>query len=280
MAFLEPFIAGGEAFAELLGGLGEAAEGAEGAVQAAEGTAAEAAEGVKVPEGGDNTEKLRQESEGEDREVAHGKHHKLVKHHDGLDKLKRVLQAFEAERVLVGIPSNKNDRRLQSGTDRKALNNATIGIIMEKGSPAAHIPARPWLKPGIQSAKSQVIAKYEQAAKSALRSNDMAGLTAAHRVVGHLTADAVKRYITTGHFAPLSPRTVAQRARQRGTGRRRSEMKYMALVAGGMAPAMAQNVAGIRPLINTGQMRNAVTYVIRKKGAPGTYRGTKTMRVI
>jgi hypothetical protein len=202
---------------------------------------------------------------------------KLVKKQDGLEKLKRVLAAFEAERVLVGIPSNKADR---SGTDLGALNNATIGIIMEKGSPAANIPARPWLAPGIVSAKSAIVSHYEQAAKKALRQGDLAAMSAAHKQVGHLTADAVKRYINSGTFAPLSPRTIANRARQRGTRRRVSETKYLGLVAGGMSPAQAQNVAGIRPLINSGQMRNAVTYVVRKKGEPGTYRGTKTMRVV
>lgn len=205
------------------------------------------------------------------------KHATLTKKQDGLAKLQRVLAAFEAERVLVGIPSNKDDR---SKTEKGALNNATIGIIMEKGSPAAHIPARPWLAPGIASAKGPIVSHYEQAAKQALRSGDAGALTAAHKVVGHLTADAVKAYLLHGHFEPLAPSTIANRARQRGTRRRPSETRYLGLVAGGMGAAQAQNVAGIRPLINTGQMRNAVTYVVRKKGAPGTYRGTKMMRVV
>lgn len=204
-------------------------------------------------------------------------HAKLVTKKDGLEKLKRVLAKFESERVLVGIPSKKADR---SGTEPGAINNATIGIIMEKGSPAANIPARPWLAPGIMSAKGPIIQHYEEAAKKALLADDVSGLSAAHKRVGQLTADAVKKYMTNGTFAPLSPSTIANRSRQRGTKPRKSELRYRGLVAAGMEPALAQNVAGIRALINTGQLRNSVTYDVRKKGAPGTYRGTKTMRVL
>jgi hypothetical protein len=265
MAFLEPLIAVGEIAGEAAGaaaeGVGAAAEGAAGAAEGA----AEAAEGIETG-GGRGAGKVSQ-----------GKHHTITKTYDGTEKLMRVLKAFEAERVLVGIPSNKADR---SNTERGALNNATIGYIMEHGSPGANIPARPWLAPGIRSAKSAIVAHYEQAAKRGLKSGDVTAMAAAHRVIGQLTVDAVKRYITSGHFAPLAPSTVAQRSRQRGTRRRVSETKYLALIAAGMTPALAQNIAGVRPLINTGQMRNAVTYVVRKKGAPGTYRGTKMMRVV
>jgi hypothetical protein len=46
---------------------------------------------------------------------------------------------------------------------------------------------------------------------------------------------------------------------------RASEIRYLDLVANGMSAADAQGATGIRPLINTGQLRNAITYAIREK---------------
>jgi hypothetical protein len=64
---------------------------------------------------------------------------------------------------------------------------------------------------------------------------------------------------------PLKPSTIRGRKYLRGTqSRRAGETKYSALVKGGMAPAAAQRAAGIVSLVNTGQLRNAVTYVVRK----------------
>jgi hypothetical protein len=83
---------------------------------------------------------------------------------------------------------------------------------------------------------------------------------------GLIAESSAKREISTGDFIPLKPETVAWRFLARGTKTRRaSEERYLELIDQGVSPADAQRVAGIRPLINTGQLRNAITSVVRTK---------------
>lgn len=253
MAFLEPFIAAGEAVADVLG---EA-----GAAGATESASAETGTTLERPGRRIN-------------ERAHGSkqspHAKVTKTQDHTQALMKVLKEFERQRVLVGIPASTTDR-----SDGK-LNNATIGMIMEKGSPGANIPARPWLEPGIESGRERIVKTYETAVRHAYKTGDLSQISHSHERAGAEAVDSVKRYMRdSGHFAPLKPGTIAARARQRGTRRRKSETKYLGLIASGMAPGLAQNVAGIRPLINTGQLLGSVTYVIRpnrsRKAMLGTF---------
>jgi hypothetical protein len=58
---------------------------------------------------------------------------------DGVAGLLKSLRAFEREQVLVGIPVDDGRPQARS-EDQGPINNATIGYIMENGSPAAEHP--------------------------------------------------------------------------------------------------------------------------------------------
>lgn len=164
--------------------------------------------------------------------------------------------------ILVGIPDSSTDR--QSEIDGP-MTNATLGYIHEHGSPQANIPARPFLVPGVRKAEERAVIYLERAAKAAL-SRDPKKTEAYLNDAGIVAMNSARNEITTADFVPLSPYTVAARHRSRQTkSMRQSEQRYLELVAGGMSPADAQAAAGIRPLINTGQLRNAITYVLRNK---------------
>ena len=107
--------------------------------------------------------------------------------------------------------------------------NAEIGYQNEFGSPANNIPARPHLLPGVAAVQDKVVAKLTRAADAAAtgRPSD------AER---HLHA-SVRRTLTTTAYRPLSERTLAER---RARGR-----------------------TGTKPLIDTGQYRRSITYVVR-----------------
>lgn len=61
------------------------------------------------------------------------------------------------------------------------------------------------------------------------------------------SASAVKEYMQTAEFAPLKPQTIAHRNRSRMTaGKRKNENLGI----------------NIKPLINTGQLRNAIDGVV------------------
>jgi hypothetical protein len=179
-----------------------------------------------------------------------------------IDKLGDVIKAISelaGKDVLVGIPDSAPER-----TDTP-ITNAQIGYVMETGSPANNLPARPFLIPGVASVQSRCADRLQKGATAALSGN-LAGANAQLTAAGLIAKNAVKLKINEGPFAPLSPRTIAQRKNSRQTkSMRKAEKDYFKHLAAGKTEQEAQDAAGIKPLINTGSLRNAVTFVVRKK---------------
>lgn len=181
------------------------------------------------------------------------------------DELAAVLQSIHSlvgKQVLVGIPEDKSDRE-----DGAPISNAEIGYIAENGAPGANVPARPWLAPGIQDAEPAISRDMEKAVNAAIDKKS-AAVDAALNAAGLAGQSAAKAKIRSGDFAPLSPRTVAARYRARGSAsRRKSEKAYMELAraaaASGMSLADVQSAAGIKPLINSGDFLNSISYVVK-----------------
>lgn len=154
----------------------------------------------------------------------------------------QVLQAIEdltRQQVLVGIPGDSPDRT-RTGV---GISNSSIGFINEFGSPAQNIPARPFLRPGVNAALPQIIARLRAGAKLAIKvpQDPDAGMNALMSA-GLIAQRSVRMTITNVIPPPLAPRTIQ--------GRRTRKI----------APR-----TGTTPLLDTGQLRNAVTYVIRSK---------------
>lgn len=162
---------------------------------------------------------------------------KVVVTKDETAALKKALRDLTKKQVLVGIPAKTSGR--QPEPDEPAeINNATIGYLMENGSPAANIPARPHLKPGVAEVADKIAARYRAGAKAVLdrRAPD---IDPTHEAVGLIAQAAIRRKITDGPFAPLSDSTLANRKRRGRTG--------------------------TKPLIDSGQYRQSINYVIREK---------------
>lgn len=150
----------------------------------------------------------------------------------------RSIRGLTHNQVLVGIPDETAERE-PDPDDPHPLSNAEIGYIHENGSPAANIPARPFLKSGVASADEKIAERYRAGARAVLDGR-IANVDQVHEVVGIIAESAVKAKITAGPFAPLADSTIERRK--------------------------ARGRTGTRPLIDTGQLRNAVTHVIRPKG--------------
>lgn len=153
---------------------------------------------------------------------------------DRTHKIAEALKALTKSNVYVGIPAAKTERSDDEGS---TINNAVIGYVQENGNPALNIPARPFLIPGVNDAKDKVASIFRKAGKNALEGNlnDVnRGLNAA----GLVATAAVKARITSGIPPELKEGTLAAR---RAKGR-----------------------SGTTPLIDTGQLLNANTYVIRE----------------
>jgi hypothetical protein len=185
---------------------------------------------------------------------------KIVK--DGLPALVKSLETLAGNRVMVGVPGEKADRK-EDGDE--AVNNAALMYIHENGDPASNLPARPVVHPTVKANMGQITKSLKLAGAYAL-SGDKEKVMATFTALGLFMQNALRQKITDGPFAPLSPRTIAQRAAKRGTKRRKGEQQYLDLVSQGVAPSDAQQQTGIKPLIDTGQLRRALTYVIRRIG--------------
>lgn len=130
--------------------------------------------------------------------------------------------------VLVGIPQSTSSR------PGEPINNAEVAYINDNGSPANNIPARAFLKPGIEQSKELIAKTLSVGADAALRGNAQAAEDALAKA-GTLASNSVKRYIGQAeNFAPNATSTIA---------RKKSS----------------------HPLIDTSELRRAVAWVIRDK---------------
>ncbi|CNL27060.1 TPA: hypothetical protein U5E10_004245 [Yersinia enterocolitica] len=187
-----------------------------------------------------------------------------------VDKANGILAAFKSignKDVLVGIPESTSNREPEDG-EKVTIGNAQIGYINEYGSPAQNIPARPHLQPGVQSVQDKTIAKLKQAAQAVFDGNSAAAEKALNQA-GLIASDAVRRYMTITNLIPLADSTLAARARRGRKGAIRELARRE-----GEGSLMEKNEQGqlisntnARPLIDQGQYRRAITYIVRDKNA-------------
>lgn len=165
------------------------------------------------------------------------------------------LRKLSQQQVYVGIPeSSAADRarkisELQSsvkGTSRRAtrkrnryakmlsqqVTNAGLLFIHSKGSDLKHIPARPVLEPAIEANKDAISAELQAAAQLALDGQDP---TPRLKRAGMASQNAARRWFTDprNNWAPNAPETI-------------------------------QRKGSSQPLIDTGAMRAAITYVVKE----------------
>lgn len=159
---------------------------------------------------------------------------------DNTKALDEILKELGSHQVLIGIPAETAER------DGGPISNAAIGYILETGAPEQNLPARPFLHPGVASARDDIakVARNTLVQALALRGSTSESARAIQNglaQMGLVAANAVCRRIDTGDFAPLAPSTIYRRQRRANAPR-----------------------SGEKPLVDSGQLRSAVTYVVRK----------------
>jgi len=151
---------------------------------------------------------------------------------DRLPAMKTTLEKMVKQAVYAGVPSDHSQRK------EAGKNNAALAYIHDNGAPEANIPARRFMRPGMNSIKGKVAKVLGGAAKAAMDSNTDAidqGLNKA----GLLAQNSIRKVINDGVDPPLAESTLAARRRRGRTG--------------------------TKPLIDTAQLRNSISYVIRNK---------------
>lgn len=176
---------------------------------------------------------------------------------DSMRDVLHSIQTLVGQKVLIGIPQETDARE-------GPINNASIGYLMENGSPANNVPARPFLVPGVDKALPACTKLLKKGASGALDGNKTAVEHALEKA-GIVATSAVKAMIVSNIGPALKPSTIRGRKYARGTkSRRANETEYLAKVKSGTDPASAQSSAGIVALVNTGQLLNSITHVVRK----------------
>lgn len=157
---------------------------------------------------------------------------------DRMKAVQATLRALGAKRVLVGIPGEMDAREREPGEKSEPIGNAALGYIQENGSPAANIPPRPFLMPGVRSVREEIAGRFEGAARRALAGGN-GNIEQTLNAVGLIAVTAVKKVFDAQGpgWEPLKPGTLAARRRQ--------------------------GFKGTKILLRSGQLRNAVTFVVR-----------------
>lgn len=160
---------------------------------------------------------------------------------DLVPQLLQTIEDLTRQQVLVGIPGDTPARR-PDGTHDPITNNV-IGYLNEFGSPARNIPARPFLRPGVNAALPEIIERLRTGARLAVKFPlDPDAGTRALMAAGLIAQRSVRMTITNVIPPPLSARTLYARKHRK------------------IAPRQ-----GEVPLRDTSQLLNSITFVLRNK---------------
>lgn len=152
-------------------------------------------------------------------------------------KFNETVKAFKNDAVLVGIPETEAQRSAE-GEDTP-INNAALLAINEFGSPANNIPARPVMSIGIRNAQDPIAEQFKKAAQMALKVG-LKAIDTYYERAGIIAANSIKKAINSQEgIDPPAPATLAARK--------------------------ARGFKGSKALIVTGQMRNAITSVVKRR---------------
>ena len=169
--------------------------------------------------------------------------------------IRRAVASLTGQDVLVGVPAEKAGQR-QGG-----INNAELSYIHEFGAPAAGIPARPHLIPGIEEIIPEAAEELKAAASAAFEGREQAVDVALNKV-GMLGQNAVRAKFQDNDWPPLADKTLNYHPlRKDDLGKVLKDKK------GNAKRGKSRKEQGkVNPLLVTGQLMKSHTYVIRKRG--------------
>lgn len=145
-----------------------------------------------------------------------------------------VVKRFRHDEVLVGIPEVNSQRQ-----GDEPINNATLFAIANFGSPVNNIPPWPIMRIGIQNSKAAIAEQFKKAAINALKQGFSAVDTYYERA-GIIASNSIKQVINDQEDVPPDKPSDATLEARKIVG-----------------------FKGTKYWLVTGQMRNAITYVVK-----------------
>ena len=166
------------------------------------------------------------------------------------DVIQAAMKELEKASVYVGVPEDT------TGRPTGEMTNATLLAIHSKGSPLQKIPARPVIEPAIEAEdnKLKITKQLLQAAIKGIDGDEeefLEGLAKA----GMVAQNVCRAWFTDPRngWPPNRPATVMRKLRKlKGKKKKKAVESYL---AGGRVDT---------PLIDTGELRKSITYVVRE----------------
>jgi hypothetical protein len=183
----------------------------------------------------------------------------VLKKIDNLHHLEKQIKALTAKRILVGFPADEAPRTEEDPAFPNPITNAALGYIHNYGAPEAGIPQREFMEPGIRNAEPVTTPMFKKLGQAALKGADQSKIDKGLTAIGIIAAESIKMKIMDGPFLPLARSTLEGR-----TNATVNEALLLKRESGHSVPSdLHSDLTGTRPLNDSGQMRNAVTSVLR-----------------
>lgn len=151
---------------------------------------------------------------------------------DRTQEIMDIMKSFKNDKVLVGIP--------ESDTERKEgeVTNAMLLAINELGSPVNNIPPRPAMQIGLALVEGEITDEMRKAALAGFQGG-IANVEKYYNRMGIIASQSIKNVINQQIFIQMPAESTLRKRKSQG-------------------------FKGTKALIVTGQMRNAITYVVKK----------------
>ena len=149
-----------------------------------------------------------------------------TEHNGGLKGFLERFREIGKPKVYIGVPTSKN------GMHEGGINMATLLALHVLGAPSRGIPQRDPLRPPLIANAQRYSDLLALGLKNALANGTDPKLV--YEKIGIVAANDVKDYFITGNFKALSEKTI----KAKGSS---------------------------KPLIDTGELRNSISYEVRNK---------------
>ena len=149
-----------------------------------------------------------------------------TEHNGGLKGFLERFREIGKPKVCIGVPASKN------GMHEGGINMATLLAIHVLGAPSRGIPQRDPLRPPLIANAQRYTDLLAMGLKNAL--SDGTDPKLVYEKIGIVATNDVKDYFITGNFKALSEKTI----KAKGSS---------------------------KPLIDTGELRNSISYEVRNK---------------
>lgn len=150
-----------------------------------------------------------------------------------------IINSFRNDKVLVGIPAG-DTRKPEPGEKNDGISNAALLFINNFGSPANNIPPRPVMEIGIKAAQADIAAEFASAIAKSWKKG-MPAINLYYERIGMIASNSIKKVINE-QIGIAGPAESTLKSRK------------------------SKGFSGKKSLVMTGQMRNAITYVVDKGG--------------